>query len=535
MKKLAAALMGTMMLGCVCFTCFVGCNNNANSGKTELIVDGGGIAANYNSSISMTPSEANPNPYNYLEVLADEWSANNENYYITINRNSMNGNRDSILGYLSAETGPDIIFQTGTTIAEDMEMGYFVDMTDYLDEPNPYVEGNEKWSDLYDPQELEASRAPNGSFYSVGIDRNVVGIMYNEDMLKTAGVSTPINTYGELLDAIDKLKDTFGSEKDENNKPNENYIEGFTAYTQVDNWYDIVIESALYGGEIDKWDVVRENGIIDSEELCRASQLNEYKIKDGNNIEPRFETYMNMIYELNRTYLAGSVGNTAVTNFMQGRVAMVSCLGKSMVQAVNQSDINVGAMGYPIVTQADVDEYGGVKGVTISDKGVRRGISGIGTGWWITNSAMKKGDDAVAACVDFLQFVTAPEQNVPMVNKLGYAIPLDTEAAVAVKGEDALPELFQELITTFNQDVEDGYYEFHVFNSWGVMGFDYWSRFVTQSRALYDGGDLNSVVDALNTQFLSSRDTLVRTNSNSGAWNVDGWASLGTETENEIA
>lgn len=524
MKKLVAALAGTLMLVCACLPVFVGCNNSKNSGKTELVIDGGGIAANYNSSISMTPSPANPNPYNYLEILAEEWSENNENYYIKINRNSMNGNRDSILGYLTASSGPDIIFQTGTTIAEDMEMGYFVDVTDYLNEPNPYVEGNEKWSDLYDAQELEASRAPNGSFYSIGIDRNVVGIMYNKDMLEGAGVSMPIETYGEFIEAIEKLNDTYKSEN-----------EDFIAYTQVDNWYDIVIESALYGGEIDQWDVVRKNGIIDSEELSRASYLNEYKILDGKNIESRFEVYLNMINEVNKTYPAGSVGNTAVTEFMHGNVAMVSCLGKSMVQAVNQSEINVGAMGYPIVTQEDVDTYGGVSGVTISDKGVRRGISGIGTGWWITNSAMKKGDDAVAACVDFLQFVTAPEQNVPMVNKLGYAIPLDTEEAVKVTGDDAMPELFQQLIGTFNEDVENGYYEFHVFNSWGIMGFDYWSKFVTNSRNLYAGAEIQTVAEALNTQFLSSRDTLIKTNKESGAWNVDGWADLQPETESEIA
>lgn len=108
-------------------------------------------------------------------------------YSVKINRNSINGNRDSILSYVSTGSGPDILYQTGTTIAEDMDKNYFVDVTDYLSEPNPYVKGNEKWSDLYDAQELEASRAPNGNFYSIGIDRNVAGIMYNKDIFERAG------------------------------------------------------------------------------------------------------------------------------------------------------------------------------------------------------------------------------------------------------------------------------------------------------------------------------------------------------------
>ena len=178
---IAAAL--AVVIGVVSVIVFGG---KKGDNKIEIVVDGGGIAGNYNSSINQTVSAANPNPYNYLEKLAEEWSANNDKYKVKINRNSINGGRDTLLSYFSTKSGPDIIFQTGTTIAEDMDKEYFVDMTDYLNEPNPYVPGNEKWADLYDSEELEASRAPNGNFYSIGIDRNVAGIMYNKDILTAA-------------------------------------------------------------------------------------------------------------------------------------------------------------------------------------------------------------------------------------------------------------------------------------------------------------------------------------------------------------
>ena len=487
---------------------FSGCGKG--DGKIEIVVDGGGVAGNYNSSISMTPTAANPNPYNYLEQLAEEWSANNDKYTIKINRNSLNGGRDAILSYLSTSSGPDIIYQTGTTIAEDMDKNYFVDMTDYLNEPNPYVEGNEKWSDLYDPQELEASRAPNGNFYSIGIDRNVAGIMYNKDILTAAGITEPIETYGDFIEAQEKIK-TYSD------------LNGLDIipYSYVDNWYDIVLESALYGSQIDEIDVIRQNGIVDTEELCRASYLDLYKIMNGSNMDARYAAYLQLIYKAQEGMPAGSKGNTAVTEFMNGKIAMVSCLGKSMVQVQRQNKVNMGVMGYPILTQEDVDKYSGQSGVAIDERGVRRGISGIGTGWWITNAAMKK--ETVEACVDFLQFVTAPQNNVPIVNKLGYAIPLDTEAAAT---DTEMNELFKDLITTFNEDVENDFFEFHVFNSWGIMGFEVWSNFVVQTTNLYAGTDALTVATSINNKFLSSRDSLIDQNKASGAWNVDGWSEL---------
>lgn len=504
MKKYLAGILSAVLLTVATSGC------GKSGGKTQIVVDGGGVAGNYNSSISMTPSAANPNPYNELEELAKEWSAANDKYEIKINRNSMNGNRDTILGYLSTSSGPDIIYQTGATIAEDMDKDYFVDMTDYLDEPNKYAEGNERWSDLYDSRELEASRAPNGSFYSIGIDRNVAGIMYNEEILAAAGAELPIRTYGDFIAAQDKIQ----SYSDANGLD-------IIPYSMVDNWYDIVIESNLYGSIADDYDVIRTNGIVDTEELCRASYLGKYKIMNGDNVDARYEAYLNLIKRAQAYTPAGSKGNTAITEFMNGKIAMVSCLGKSMVQVQQQKKVaGLGVVGYPILTQEDVDKYAGTTGVTIDERGVRRGISGIGTGWWITNAAMKK--ETVEACVDFLQFVTAPQNNVRMVNKLGYAIPLDTKSAA----DTELNPLFSDLIAQFNADVENDFFEFHVFNSWGVMGFDCWSNFVVQSGNLFSGAENITVAKSINNQFLSSRDTLISNNRKSGAWDIEGWSGL---------
>ena len=509
MKKLLIKSGVLLLLFTMTIFVLVGCKKSDvdDANKIEIVVDGGGTAGNYNSSISMTPSAANPNPYNYLELLAEEWgktSSYGSKYKIKINRNSINGNRETILSYVSTQTGPDILYQTGTTISEDMDKNYFVDVTDYLDQPNPYVEGNKKWMDLFDAQEIEASRAPNGSFYSIGIDRNVAGIIYNKQIFKDAGIDFEISTYSDFIRAMDLIVD---------NCP------GIQPFSYVDNWYDIVLESGLYGIEMENYDVLLRNGIVDSEELCRASYLGKYKIMNGNNIDTRYQAYLSLMskYHENKYVNLNTIGNMSVTEFLSGKIAMVSCLGKSMVQIERKGTVEVGCFGYPILTQECIDTYANSL-CKVTDKGVRRGISGLGTGWWISSSAQKKG--TVDACVDFLQFITAPQNNTPMVNKLGYAIPLDTVAAVE---SDSVSPLFKELLEVYNSDVENGFYEFHMFNSWGIMGFDCWSQFVVQSSNLFSGSTPLEVATAINSQFIKSRDNLIEQNTRSGAWVIEDW------------
>lgn len=486
----------------------IGCTNDAD--KIEIVLDGGGVSGNYNSSISMVQSPANPYPYNTLEKLVEEWNSTQSKYRIKLNRNSMNGNRDAILGYLSTQTGPDIIYQTGTTIAEDLGNDYYVDMTDHLTKPNPYIAGNQKWSDVYDAQELDASRAPDGNFYSIGIDRNVAGIAFNKNILTAAGVDFDINTYGDFIQALRKVEEYSDA----------NGLD-IMPYLAIDDWYNIVLEGNLYGSTIGDIDVIRPNGVVDTEELARASTKGIYRILNGNNMDSRFQAYLELMQTVGDFFPANVEGYTVINEFIKGNVAFISTLGRDIIRAyrdtTRQSTFEMGVTGYPYLVNEDIKTYTSFKNdeVTIDERGIRRGISGIGTGWWITNSAMKKG--TVDACVDFLQFITAPQNNGRMVNDLGFTLPLDLTTNSDVN------ELYQPLVDQYNSDIEKDYFVWHVFNSWGISGFNYWSKFTVEYKNLYKGQSLQATASSLNAVFLSSIATLIDDNSTSGAWDVDNW------------
>ncbi|MDD2575761.1 MAG: ABC transporter substrate-binding protein, partial [Acholeplasmataceae bacterium] len=182
-------------------------NNNGYDGEIKtIVVDAGGDIGNFNTTPIMTPSEANPFPYNTLETLAREWEALNPGYKIEINKTSSNGDRAILVPQLNNKTAPDITYQNGTVVNMDLGKDYYVALNDYLDKPNKYVEGNVAWKDLYIPEELAQNMASDGKYYTITLEKIPVGIMYNKEILAAAGVEEIPKTYAEFLQALSDIK-----------------------------------------------------------------------------------------------------------------------------------------------------------------------------------------------------------------------------------------------------------------------------------------------------------------------------------------
>lgn len=100
--------------------------------------------------------------------------------------------------------------------------------------------------------------------------------------------------------------------------------------------------------------------------------------------------------------------------FAKGNLAVTDAVGNTMNTLASNARFNVEITGYPVLDNA-VSEYGGYT--------VVRGSAGLSSAYWVTNSAIAKGQAAVDACVDFLMYLTASENNARLVNDLGYARP----------------------------------------------------------------------------------------------------------------
>ena len=92
----------------------------------------------------------------------------------------------------AAEMEPEIVFfwAGGQILAEN---GWAIPLDDYFDQPNPYVQGNEQWRDLF----YDAVFAPfwacqtDGKFYQVAVDIFETVVYCNLSIFEEAGLLEP--------------------------------------------------------------------------------------------------------------------------------------------------------------------------------------------------------------------------------------------------------------------------------------------------------------------------------------------------------
>lgn len=104
---------------------------------------------------------------------------------------------------LSAGTAPELTFYQ---VPHQPYMVHTLD--DELAKPNPYIKGNKRWEDLFDPKFYGPGKGSNAEGKKELLPFNVVstGIYYNEGALAEAGVKAPVKTFDDLITACGKLK-----------------------------------------------------------------------------------------------------------------------------------------------------------------------------------------------------------------------------------------------------------------------------------------------------------------------------------------
>ena len=140
--------------------------------------------------------------------------------------------------------------------------------------------------------------------------------------------------------------------------------------------------------------------------------------------------------------------------------------------------------GYPALDKA-ASEYGGYTCV--------RGSAGLSTAYWVTNSAVNKGEGAVEACVDFLKFLTAPKNNARMVNDLGFALPLNVA--------DNTTAIFNDLSAQYEEDMKNPdsvmWSSINLFNSFGQKFYDTYEKGMGEFYGKNHNGEIDYITGLL--------------------------------------
>ncbi|OQY31836.1 MAG: hypothetical protein B6241_12990 [Spirochaetaceae bacterium 4572_59] len=439
MKKLLFSVFFTLLLSALVFAGGQQEEGSKEAVKKKIIIDGGGGIVQFNSTKSMEKTDANPYPYNELETLCTEWEAIHPEYEVEILDQSYGGGSDKIIPLLAGRKAPDLLFTLTINAADLGGKGWFLPLDEYYDKPNPYIEGNKKWKDIFVPSWFDAMSFPDGHIYSVPLDHIPIGIIYNKDIFEKAGISSLPESFGELMETQKKISDA-----------------GFIPYFPLYVWYDIFLEGSLFADLLPQIDVLRPDGWSDAEEIVRAYKKGIWEVDGVRNRE-----YFRMLKEKTKYYPEGWQSFDAFGNFLQGKVAMMEGVGihLRMTRDDQQREFNFGYMPYPLVTKED-SPFGG--------KGIVRGSAGYSSTWFLTNSAKEKG--TVDGAIDLMMFLTEPSNNARLVNTLEAMMPASLDAEVS--------PLFEPLVDKAVEDMNNDFCDWHVFNSWGYLGSEYYEFFL---------------------------------------------------------
>lgn len=328
--------------------------------------------------------------------------------------------RTWMITQLSGGTAPDVMWDQPDWAASDYRKHWLVPIDSYLQQPNPYIRGNKHWGDTFLPA-IRVWRAPDNHLYVVLADQVQVGIYYNKDIFRKAGIARLPRDWSELeADAQKIQKAGFYPFAESGNNLDQ--------LTWVSGWFT----NFYYWPEVKKFDL-NHDGVLDATEMAKAVLNGGYSFLDQRNKQrlallKRFSTY----------WQPGAVAadhNAADRLFLSGRAGfdITGSWNYETFKQDKQRSFPFGVFYFPVLDRHTSSLI--PNGIPPTNK-----AAGYGSFQFVvTNSAVRR--HTVDVAFDFLKFATAPKNLGPMITEAGSALP-------AVKGTEANPDLkaFQQSI-----------------------------------------------------------------------------------------
>ncbi len=361
-------------------------------------------AGHYTPSQNMEKSENNPVPIEQLQVVADAYTAMYPDVEIEFVR--VPEGTDARVWTVTQLTGgiaPDIVWTQSFDTNRDVGKGWWVNILPYMEQPNPYVAegaaGSVAWLDQFFEGPTGAKFAPNGELYVVPYDLVTTFFFYNKSHFETAGVEVP-TTYAGLIEVTAALKDA-----------------GIVPYNGL-QWSTPQLGEMVIGGWADQIEPTGAAGAYTQKDIALA-------ILDGiyDATKPEYQDWLRLrkdgVPYWSEQWAADATTTKFDLQFSQGRLGIYEdgSWRFGLLKANDQLDFEWGSFFMPTLEKGT--------GTGLSEYATGKPAPAIGGAtaaqYGITGTAEKNG--TVDLCIDWLRYLTAPEQASAIISEKGQFLP----------------------------------------------------------------------------------------------------------------
>ena len=375
-----------------------------------------------------TNTDPNAPKRDALDTLAAEWMSEHPGITIEYIPVPSGNYHDWMNTQLIGGGGPDIFEWYLSPFHALADEGKAVVINDYLKMPNKYTSEDTPWMDTF--LDLEDSHSLKGNYGAVPIDLVSTGIYTNRNALEAAGIDFDAELNREL-----GSPDSWAAFMVWMEKLQESGIIPFAMGGSSIDWFWRTLADQLGEPWIEQIDMLnyhegvpiyKQEGFINQEEQQHAWWCLDWNIWELPETHEMYRIFREWSQYFQENWTARDSQN-AYELFATGQAAMLWDgtwqLGGLLDD--DRRDFEMVSFFVPPITQE-------TSPVAQDPAVLPIGVGGHGTSYGMNHMTLKRSN--IDECVDYLMFVTTPENDELIVNEVPSMVP-------AVVGTSALPEI----------------------------------------------------------------------------------------------
>lgn len=366
----------------------------------------------YNPSKDMVKSADNPTPHDMSLRLSKTYMEQHPDVSITfIDVPASAAWSEWLTTQQVSGTAPHITWcDVMQRVEGDLGKGWWVPLTPYFEEPNPYVAkgqpGSVKWRDQFFEMPFEAIKLTDGNYYVVPLDLVTTFFFYNKDLFQKAGVQVP-TSYGEFISVMTTLQKA--------GTPTSMWTNAGALW-----FYTNQLGGMIYAKKEPQIKKV-PGGVVTQQEIACAIKKGLFRGTD-----PEYKEWLTLtkryIPLLNPDWAAAGVNNAL--KFNNQEVAILED-GTWRLGLLRATPVNFewGTFYAPTLTPQDSPLSIGASAPPVGGKAITLAVTG-----------RAEKEKLLSTCIDILRFYSAPQNAGPMIEEAGLFLP-------CIKGIDVNADL----------------------------------------------------------------------------------------------